>query len=407
MAILNWEPNDIFTELANACPIVAQLPDAVQYQGVVETRTDYACLATNNNPVVDSSPDAIISSAQNRQWRSFLLQVGRWGRMIPGPLGAPFKNIYGASNPDEVTEDRLVEIETALDKAYDMLRKEEEFEKIWNRLRELGWSKVIISKCLHFMARAAGVKGVIPVPIDGKMSVDWLWKGFKTAVENNPNLEWPSPGSINDHSYISYNRYMSAMVAWADKLEIEVGVLEVRLFAQRNEIHRDNLFNRKIDSSDQDNTPPNTINGEGLELPSSNPKKPILWVVQNHENDTAITLKEDCPSRWNLGWICQRHGFLNFKSLVARDLNRYIIGEIIAQGENPRHDNRWVPSDDGATDCSGGTAYEGWLEIGSLEGSLCTLKQFFILRACPENTLFPNRHLYITQEWIDALECGE
>jgi hypothetical protein len=186
MANLNWTPNHNFKVLANACPIVAQLPDARQYQGKVEKRNDYARLATNNNPKVDSSPRAIISSAQNNQWRSFLLQVGRWGDMIPGPYGASFNNIYEANHPYDVTEDRLGEIETALDQAYDMLKNEKEFEKIWNRLSELKWSNVMTSKCLHFMARAAGVQGVIPVPIDNAMSRQWLWPAFKSAVRTDP-----------------------------------------------------------------------------------------------------------------------------------------------------------------------------------------------------------------------------
>ena len=62
-----------------------------------------------------------------------------------------------------------------------------------------------------------------------------------------------------------------------------------------------------------------------------------IFVSEHHRSDLAITLKEDCTSRYNLGWICRRHGHLDLKGVGRRGLTRHLITEIASQGEtSPR-----------------------------------------------------------------------
>lgn len=226
---MNWQPDPIFEQLALQAPII-NLPDANQFPGRNEILHEYALLTNNNNPNIDSSPASIIESAQNHEWRTFLLKVGRWGGMIPGILRRPFNNIYWSTYTIDVTEERLVQIETALGDTYSMILNEQPFELVWNRLRELGWTKVILSKCLHFIARAADDEGLLPIAVDNAMSCNWLWPSFQNRIQVI-NLDWPRPAGINGNEFQHYNRYFTAMVTWAQIQGIDVGEIEIRLFS--------------------------------------------------------------------------------------------------------------------------------------------------------------------------------
>lgn len=229
MPNLNWLPDTELYELAQQYPLV-ELSEAKQYQGG-EIHTDkYRRLADENCLNLNSSPVSIIKCAQHGQWLCFLLKVGLWGNMIPGPLSRPMTNIYGQSNPRYVSGDRLRSISMALSVTYQQLINEVDFKTIWHEFDKLNWSHVIRSKCLHFQARAANIEGVIPIAIDGLMSNQWLWKGFKNKVLSSDSNMWPRPAGITDKSFESYNRYFSAMNAWAAHLNINVDDLEIRLF---------------------------------------------------------------------------------------------------------------------------------------------------------------------------------
>lgn len=136
--------------------------------------------------------------------------------------------------------------------------------------------------------------------------------------------------------------------------------------------------------------------GQRARQTSNTSSKPTIFLVQSHERDTALTLREGCDKRWNNAWICRRHGSLDFKNDGAKGTTRYLIGEILAQGVDVTQDQDWEPSHDGKTCHHGGSNFRGRLNKQSVEDAVRHLKQFFVVRACPRNETD-------TQSWIDAL----
>jgi hypothetical protein len=245
MSLLNWIPDQAFSYLADAHPLnELLLHQAEQFAGYQQQATNnYSRLMNIPAGHLDSSPESIIESAQAGEWLTFLLKVGRWGHMIPGPLAKPMLNIYGNRNPANISQERLNQISLCLSDSFEMLLHQHSFQLIWERFDELNWTRVIRSKCLHFQARAANIEGPIPVAVDGLMSTQWLWPAFRSAVRNNLEFPWPHPGGIMSNTFESYNRYLSAMNAWATHMNIGINELEVRLFqAFRDDINPIDLF---------------------------------------------------------------------------------------------------------------------------------------------------------------------
>ena len=151
--------------------------------------------------------------------------------------------------------------------------------------------------------------------------------------------------------------------------------------------HRKKSIPAKVDS--------NTDVKRAPEAPT-NSSKPIIFLAQDHKLDTAVTIKEACNSRWNNAWICRDHGSLDFKNEGVRGTTRYLIGDILAQGVDVPHDPDWELSRDGKTCHHGGSNYQGRLYKETVADAVRYLKQFFDVRACPDNETE-------TQDWIDAL----
>jgi hypothetical protein len=123
-----------------------------------------------------------------------------------------------------------------------------------------------------------------------------------------------------------------------------------------------------------------------------------LYLSQHHDNDAALTLKESCHTRWNIGWLCRNHNALSLKINGARNTNRYLIGEIAAQGEDVRKNRNWRPANSShQTHCHGGSGYDGHMLFESIDQAVAYLKCFFRVIACGTNC---NE----TQEWIDKLK---
>lgn len=127
--------------------------------------------------------------------------------------------------------------------------------------------------------------------------------------------------------------------------------------------------------------------------------KMILYLVQNHRRDLAITIKEDCNSRFNNAWICRQHGSLDLKNKGARGNTVCIKDELDKRNAfEHRIDQHpdWKYSKGGASCCMSGTKYEGHITFGSVEKAVKFLKEHFDIRACETNK-------DQTQEWIDGL----
>jgi len=245
MPRMYWIPDQAFSHLVDTHPLnELLLPQTDQFAGYQQqANNNYSRLMNIPTVYLDSSPESIIESAQAGEWLTFLLKVGRWGHMIPGPLAGPMQNIYGNRNPTHVLQERLNQISLCLSDSFEMLLQEHSFRLIWERFDELNWTRVIRSKCLHFQARAADLEGPIPIAVDGLMSTQWLWPAFRSVVRQRLGLQWPNPGSITGDTFESYNRYLSAMNAWATHMNIGIDELEVRLFqAFRNGLNPNDLF---------------------------------------------------------------------------------------------------------------------------------------------------------------------
>lgn len=239
---LNHNFNAQFQNLANQVPLV-NLDTKPQFPGFSEEADLWIDLLNDaNQNELNCSPESIIETGSRGDWKTFTVLVGRWGGMIPGPLGKPFQMIYGHHRNEPVDFNRLDQIEAALTSTFKMFIDEDPLQQIWNHLRALGWSKVMISKCLHFQARSAGLTGDVPVPVDGAMCVHWLWPQFKNEV-NASGFIWPRPAGINRNDFESYNRYLSAMKGWAQAKEISISDLEFALFARFRNSPDDPIFN--------------------------------------------------------------------------------------------------------------------------------------------------------------------
>lgn len=135
---------------------------------------------------------------------------------------------------------------------------------------------------------------------------------------------------------------------------------------------------------------------EGKQRSGHISEKPMVYLCQDHKLDQAVTLKEDCESNWNLGWICRTHGRLDFKLRGAWGTTRCLIDEIAALGGNVLKHPNYHPSTGGATCHQGGKGYQGGISFGSVTDSVRYLRRYFIVKACPCNYTE-------TQVWINKL----
>jgi hypothetical protein len=176
--------------------------------------------------------EAILESSGLGDWPLFVLQVGLWGRMIPGPLGRSYQRIYGSAYGAPVSPATFDKIDSILSRAFVSLQEKQSLEAIWNLLGdELAWSAVMRSKCLHFMARAAGWEDPVPVPIDNAMSRNWLWPRVR-QIAHEAGVAWPRPGGIRGEDWVHYKRYMTMIRLWSNSLNWTCTELETALFAK-------------------------------------------------------------------------------------------------------------------------------------------------------------------------------
>ena len=222
---------------ADTAAIARQLyPDrlvkSAQYPGSVEPWQSEWLSALPAKPKCehcDFQTEAILESARLCDWPLFVLQVSLWGRIVPGPLGCSYQRIYGSAYGEPVSVATFDTIDSALSRAFAGLQEEQSLEAIWNLLgEELSWSAVMRSHCLHLMARAAGWQGRVPMPLDTTMSRNWLWPQFRQAARDSC---LPLPAVIHHDDWSHYNRYMTAMVAWAEVLNWTCTELEGALWS--------------------------------------------------------------------------------------------------------------------------------------------------------------------------------
>ena len=244
MITLNWNVEPTFSALSRRVVLKPFESSAEQFAGGLRKVPPY-WTGLVDEPLgeeLDYRVEAILSSAQHENWLLFVLQVGKWGQMIPGTHARPFRKIYECSTQESVSKERLEQIKKCLANARSQLINNHPLEDIWRGFEKINWSDVMISKCLHFMCRALEIRGTIVVPIDHTMVRNRLWVAFGNFVRDN-NQNWPRPSSVVGTGYIGYQRYLTAMQEWSEKLGISNSQLEFNLFhAFRQDVDFYSLF---------------------------------------------------------------------------------------------------------------------------------------------------------------------
>jgi hypothetical protein len=169
---------------------------------------------------VYSSPQQIIDQFKNERYTQALAMVVSWGTMW-----RTAKSIY--------REHPLNSIEHTLKACAESIRSSNTIEEAWNELTGLGkgqlrWSSVMTSKTLHFLCRSLGFETNPPVAIDRLIIVDQLWPEM---LKHSPELA-SSSWMQHDHPFGAYNRYMTAIQAWASQKGWTTTQVENTIFSQ-------------------------------------------------------------------------------------------------------------------------------------------------------------------------------
>lgn len=162
-----------------------------------------------------SSPKQIIDLFADGDYLQALTMVVSWGTMWRRSAA-----IWG---------DRpLGDIEAALARAAESIRASDAIAEAWTELTAedgLDWSPVITSKTLHFMCRGLGYDSDPPVAIDNAVILQRVWPAFVQPIPAGDRpRDWRGSG------FDAYSRYMSAILAWAEKKDWQTTQVEATLF---------------------------------------------------------------------------------------------------------------------------------------------------------------------------------
>jgi hypothetical protein len=156
-----------------------------------------------------SSPNNIINLFQQRNYLEALAMVVSWGSM-----GRRLRYIYSRS---------LHDIEQTLQQCAASIQQTYSIQVAWASLtgtscNQLEWTAVQTSKTLHFLSRALGFCQNPPVPIDAAVIRQCVWRAFRRTINEIPaNQRPPLPLDWEGNTFDAYNRYMTAILVWADR----------------------------------------------------------------------------------------------------------------------------------------------------------------------------------------------
>jgi len=165
------------------------------------------------------SPSNIIACFREDKVLEGLALTVAWGRMF--------------RKPDAIYRMSLPKIELALRCSIDSIIKNSSIHTAWVNLTErLEWSPVITSKCLHFVTRSLGYEQNPPVPIDSVV-LRKVWPKFKQFIGRVKGFG--DPGLCRSwwgSSWEVYNRYMTAIICWANERNWTTTQFENTMFAE-------------------------------------------------------------------------------------------------------------------------------------------------------------------------------
>jgi hypothetical protein len=215
--LLHWEDDEVSAYWSQRWTLPIMLDIQEQYDGrdhLLAASTWSKHIRQQNFPTycfdalrrgLLPTPKNIIQCFQQDYHLEALVLIVAWGSMTRTK-----EKIY--IQPNEV-------IEHALRSCIVMTKHYGTVQHAWNILvNRLGWSAVISSKVLHFLARSLGDEDNPPVPIDNKVILEQVWPRFHSAIRGmRRTSDKPPPEPWNDTktSWLAYNRYMTAMRYWS------------------------------------------------------------------------------------------------------------------------------------------------------------------------------------------------
>ena len=168
------------------------------------------------------NPPNIIRCFEDGKVLEALALTVAWGRMFRTK-----KYIY--TKPKQEIKGTLLE-------CLQLTKERNSVEDSWNLLvGNLNWSAVMISKCLHFLARSLGYETNPPVPIDNKVILEKVWPKFKGMIKNQRTLGDPpicQGWRSHNASWDAYNRYMTAINCWSNLKGWTTTQLENTIFGE-------------------------------------------------------------------------------------------------------------------------------------------------------------------------------
>lgn len=233
---LEWHPDEATNYWAQRISLPASLKKSNQFSGddkkmvvanwqhhITTSQFPDFCLTEDKTYLIPRTPSIIQCFREGYFLEGLVLTIG-WGGMARAQ-----KTIYGVS-PD------LNKMQSLLEAAYTSRAQAIDLQSAWTILtKDLGWGRVIASKVLHFLARSCGYEQNPPVPFDNAVSWNQLNSWFFTTI----SLHWqkkdpaiPDTWWDEENSWESYNRYMTAIICWAEQRGWTTTDIDASVFAK-------------------------------------------------------------------------------------------------------------------------------------------------------------------------------
>jgi hypothetical protein len=221
---VNWQQDPVTARTAEDFPLpISSEKPALQFPGCNTNPANWKYDVVFDSPCwpqvqpLTSSPDNIIDLFKRSAFLEALALVVSWGGM-----GRQLKRIY-CNRP-------LPVIHEALKRCAVSVQQTHSIRCAWDYLTgdfpdQLGWSAVIASKTLSFLARALGFDKKPPAAIDNAVIRQQVWPAFIGRIQAGLRpLNW------RGNTFDAYSRYMTAILVWASQRHWTTTELEATIF---------------------------------------------------------------------------------------------------------------------------------------------------------------------------------
>jgi hypothetical protein len=222
---MDWQQDPTTAQAAQDFPLPISSPKpALQFSGCNTNPARWKYPVVLDSPCwpevqpLTSSPDNIIDLFKRSAFLEALALVVSWGGM-----GRQLKRIY--------CHRHLPVIHEALKRCAVSIRQTHSIRCAWDYLTgnspdQLGWSAVIASKTLSFLARALEFDERPPVAIDNAVIRQQVWPAFVRGIPE----KCQRPRNWEGNTFGAYSRYMTAILVWALQRQWTTTELEATIF---------------------------------------------------------------------------------------------------------------------------------------------------------------------------------